>query len=36
LLIKILNDEEKHLDTVESQLDQIDQMGLNNYLASIK
>jgi len=36
LLIKILNDEERHLDTAESQLDQINQMGLNNYLMSIK
>lgn len=36
LLIKILNDEEKHLDTVEAQLDQIKQMGLNNYLMSVK
>ncbi len=36
LLIKILNDEEKHLDSAEAQLDQINQMGLSNYLVSVK
>jgi len=28
----ILKDEENHVDWLESQLDQIDQMGLPNYL----
>ncbi len=32
LLESILKDEEKHLDWLEAQLDQIDQMGLPNYL----
>lgn len=36
LLIKILYDEENHLDNVEAQLDQINQMGLNNFLVSVK
>ena len=33
LLEAILTDEEAHLDWLESQLDQIDQMGVENYLA---
>ena len=33
LLESILKDEEDHLDWLEMQLDQIDQMGLGNYLA---
>jgi bacterioferritin len=28
----ILKDEERHLDWLEAQLDQIDQVGLQNYL----
>jgi bacterioferritin len=32
LLESILKDEERHLDWLEAQLDQIDQMGLPNYL----
>lgn len=32
LLISILKDEEDHLDWIETQLDQIDQMELQNYL----
>jgi len=34
LLIKILNDEEKHADWGEIQQEQIEQMGLGNYLAT--
>ncbi len=33
LLEKILKDEEKHINTLEGQLDQIGQMGIQNYLA---
>lgn len=33
LLISILKDEEVHVDWLEAQLDQIGQMGLQNYLA---
>jgi bacterioferritin len=33
LLTSILKDEEQHLDWLEIQLDQIDQVGLQNYLA---
>jgi len=32
LLESILDDEEDHLDWLEAQLDQIDQMGIQNYL----
>jgi bacterioferritin len=32
LLEDILKDEEEHVDWIEAQLDQIDQMGLQNYL----
>jgi len=32
LLVSILKDEERHLDWLEAQLDQIDQVGLQNYL----
>ena len=32
LLTDILKDEEAHIDTLESQLDQIKQMGIQNYL----
>jgi len=32
LLESILKDEEEHLDWVEAQLDQIEQMGIQNYL----
>ena len=35
LLDSILKDEEDHLDYIEEQLDQIDQMGLKNYLMTI-
>jgi len=31
----ILQDEEDHLDFIEEQLDQIDQMGLENYLSTV-
>jgi len=34
LLAKILQDEERHVDWTEQQRDQIDQMGLENYLAN--
>lgn len=33
MLIDIIKDEEAHIDWIESQLDQISQMGLANYLA---
>jgi len=33
VLVGILKDEEEHIDTLESQLDQIKQMGLENFLA---
>jgi bacterioferritin len=33
LLVAILKDEEEHIDTIEAQLDQIKQMGVENYLA---
>jgi bacterioferritin len=32
LLESILTDEEKHVDWIEAQLDQIEQMGIQNYL----
>ena len=32
----ILKDEDEHLDYIEEQLDQIDQMGIENYLTTIK
>ncbi len=34
LLVKILGDEEKHVDWAEQQRDQIAQMGLENYLSN--
>ncbi|MBP1635045.1 MAG: bfr [Acidobacteria bacterium] len=34
LLMKILHDEEEHLDWDEQQRDQIEQMGIENYLAA--
>lgn len=36
LLIKILMDEEKHIDWAESQIEQINQMGIQNYLIAQK
>jgi bacterioferritin len=32
-LQSILNDEEEHIDWIEAQLDQIEQVGIQNYLA---
>lgn len=32
LMVSILKDEEKHIDVIEAQLDQIKHMGLQNYL----
>ena len=32
LLESILKDEEEHIDLIEAQLDQIQQMGIQNYL----
>lgn len=36
LLDSILKDEEDHLDYIEEQLDQIEQMGIENYLSTVK
>lgn len=36
LIEDILEDEEAHIDYIEEQLDQISQMGINNYLVTIK
>ena len=36
LLDGILKDEESHLDYIEEQLDQIEQMGLEHYLTTVK
>jgi bacterioferritin len=32
MLTSILKDEEEHIDTLEAQLDQIKQIGIQNYL----
>ena len=34
MLQSILKDEEDHIDLIEVQLDQIKQMGIENYLAA--
>ena len=36
LLNSILKDEEAHLDFIEEQIDQIKQMGLEQYLTTVK
>ena len=33
MLVQILNDEEAHIDWIEAQIEQIEQMGLQTYLA---
>ena len=36
LLESILRDEEEHIDYIEAQLEQIEQMGLEQYLTTVK